>query len=160
MAKVFIVYYSSTGNTEKMAEFVAEGARKSGAEVAVRKVQEAAIEDLEIADAVILGSPTYYGHSAGKMRNFIDKSVVLHGRLEGKVGGAFSSSHNIGGGNETAVRDLLDALLVHGMIIQGASNGDHYGPVSLGIPDRRVENQCRQLGERVARLAERTASEE
>ncbi len=157
MSKVCIIYHSRTGNTQKMAELVAAGAEKVGAEVARRRVEEAELEDLRVAEAVILGSPTYYGHSAGAMREFIERSVTLHGKLAGKVGGAFSSSHNIGGGNETAIRDLLDALLVHGFIIQGAANGDHYGPVSLGMPNRRVEIQCRQLGERVALLADRLA---
>ncbi len=155
MAKVLIVYYSRTGNTEKMAELVGEGAREAGAEVVVKKVQEAEIADLQEADAIIFGSPTYYGHSAGILREFIDKSVVLHGKLTGKVGGAFASSHNLGGGNETTIRDLLDALLVHGMVIQGSVEGDHYGPVSVGSPDRKAETQCRSLGQRVARLAEK-----
>ncbi len=157
MIKCLIVYHSRTGNTKRMAELVAAGAEAAGAEVLMKPVQEAAVEDLQLADVVVFGSPTYYGHSAGVIRGFIDKSVVLHGKLVGKVGGAFSSSHNIGGGNETAVRDLLDALLIHGMVIQGEVNGDHYGPVAIGSPDRRVETQCRQLGERLTGLAQRLA---
>jgi len=155
MARVLVVYYSRSGNTKKMAEEVAQGAADAGAEVALKAVQEASVDDLADADGVILGSPTYYGHSSGPMRTFLDKSIKYHGRLSGKVGGAFASSANIGGGNETTVLDLLHALLIHGMIIEGTADGDHYGPVSIGAPDDRVTSQCRALGKRVAVLAEK-----
>lgn len=153
MVKVLIVYYSQTGNTEKMAEFVAEGVRNVNGEAILKKVSEASIDDLQEVDAIICGSPTHYGHSAGDILSFIDEGVVIHSELVGKVGGAFVSSHNIGGGNETAMLGLLHSFLVHGMVIQGTAEGDHYGPVSIGIPDARVKNQCLKLGERVVQLA-------
>jgi NAD(P)H dehydrogenase (quinone) len=153
MIKIVVIYYSRSGNTEQMAEFVAEGARQTGAEVVLKRVKDTDVKELKDADGIILGSPTYYGHSSGAMRTFLDKTVGLHGQLSGRVGGAFTSSHNIGGGNETTVLDLLHALLVHGMVVQGAVEGDHYGPVSIGAPDRRSETQCRELGKRVAVLA-------
>jgi NAD(P)H dehydrogenase (quinone) len=155
MAKILIVYYSRSGNTKKMAELVAEGAAGAGAEVTLRRVQEAKVEDLLRADAVILGSPTYYGHSSGALRSFIDESVKYHGKLAGKVGAAFASSANIGGGNETTVLDMLHALLIHGMIVQGITDGDHYGPVAIGPPDDRAARQCRALGERTVTLVKR-----
>ena len=155
MAKILIVYYSRTGNTKKMAELIADGARDVGGEVTVKSVQDARLDELLAADAIVLGSPTYYGHSSGVMRSFIDSSVKLHGKLQGKVGAAFASSHNIGGGNETTVLDLVHALLIHGMIVQGNASGDHYGPVSIGQPDARVTDQCRELGKNVAALAKR-----
>ena len=83
--------------------------------------------------------------------------MKLHGRLDGKVGAAFSSSANIGGGNETVIISLVEAFLVHGMVVQGIPKGDHYGPVSIGAPDDRVAKQCKALGERVARLAAKLA---
>lgn len=153
--KILILYCSRTGNTERMARFVAEGAESTGVDVVLKRVQDADVKELEGVDGLILGSPTYYGHSSGVMRSFIDKTVGLHGRLAGLVGGAFASSHNIGGGNETTVLDMLHALLIHGMIVQGSVDGDHYGPVSIGVPDHRAEVQCRELGQRVAELAKR-----
>lgn len=153
MAKVLIIYHSRTGNTKKMAEYIGEGVTNAGGELILKAVQDAKVDDLLTADAVVLGSPTYYGHSAGVMRSFLDASVKVHGKLEGKVGAAFSSSHNIGGGNETTVLDLLHALLIHGMVVRGNSGGDHYGPVSIGAPDARVIDQCRDLGRRTAELA-------
>jgi len=155
MASVLIVYYSRSGNTKAMAGSVAQGAEEAGAQVTVKKVSEASPDDLIAADAVIFGSPTYYGLPAPKLLDFIEKSVRYHGRLEGKVGGAFASSANVGGGNETTVIALIQALLIHGFIVQGNPSGDHYGPVSVGKPDARVEGQCRELGSRVAKLASR-----
>ena len=146
MAKVLIVFYSRSGNTEKMAHFVAEGARKSGAEVVVKSVKDTDVDELREADGIILGSPTYYGTMAAEIKRLLDDSVKFHGALTGKVGGAFSSSANPGGGNETTVMDMLKALLIHGMIIPGNANGDHYGPIAVGAPDKRSAAQCRQMG--------------
>lgn len=154
MATILIVYYSRTGNTRRMAELVADGVKEAGSEAILADVQETEPAAMRDADGVILGSPTYYGHSSGQMRLFLDKSVKFHGKLEGKVGGAFSSAANVGGGNETTVLDLLHALLIHGMIVPGTAWGDHYGPVSVGAPDERAGKLCRRLGRRVAELAD------
>jgi NAD(P)H dehydrogenase (quinone) len=108
--------------------------------------------DLLNYEGIILGSPVYYGTMAAEMKKLLDDSVAVHRRLRGKVGGAFASSENVGGGNETTVLDLIKALLIHGMIIQGSHDGDHYGPVSIGEPDGRAEKECRKLGRLVAEL--------
>lgn len=152
MAKILIIYYSRTGNTEKMAQFVAEGAREEKADVELKKAEEAAPEDLLKADGIIMGSPTYYGLPASQVIALLDASVKYHGRLENKVGGAFTSSGNIGGGNETTILAILEAFLIHGMIIQGTSAGDHYGPVSIDEPGKDAAEQCRELGRRVTKL--------
>jgi NAD(P)H dehydrogenase (quinone) len=158
MARILVVYYSRTGNTEKMAQLVAEGAKKAGAEVTVKKVQQTTPDDLIKQDALIFGSPTYYGTMAWEMKKLIDDSVKYHGKLDGKVGAAFSSSGNLAGGNETTVLDILKAFLIHGMIIQGDPKGDHYGPAAVGAPDDRSSAECRRLGERIAALAKKIAS--
>ena len=154
MAKVLIVYYSRSGNTAKMAEAVAEGVRKvDGVSVEVRKVAEATPDDLYHADAVILGSPVYYGTMAAELKKLIDDSIKYHRKLDGKVGAAFCSSGAEHGGNETTVLDILKALLIHGMVIQGDPESDHYGSVAIDAPDERSKNSCRRMGERTARLA-------
>ena len=156
MARVLIVYHSRAGSTAGMAEYVAEGAREvRGAEVEVRKVADVDPKALVDYDAIICGSPTYYGLMAAEMKQFFDRSVAIHGQLEGKVGGAFSSSANIGGGNETTILAILHALLIHGMVVPGVSTGDHYGPVAIGAPDRRAGNQCKEYGKRIAMLAKK-----
>ena len=154
-SKVLILYYSRTGNTRRMAELVVEGAKQAGGEVTLKEVENAKADQLLEYDAIILGSPVYYGSMAAEMKKLLDDSVEFHGRMEGKVGAAFASSANIGGGNETTILDMLNALLIHGMVVQGNSAGDHYGPVSIGAPDDRVEKQCRNLGRRTVELADR-----
>ena len=156
MPKVLIVYYTRSGNTKQMAEHVAAGAREvQGAEVDLRPVDQVTTEDLLSPEAIIIGSPVYYGTMAAELKSLIDQSVKHHGKLVGKVGGAFASSGGPGGGNETTVLDILKALLIHGMIVQGDPKGDHYGPIAVGAPDKRSQGECRRMGRRVAELAVR-----
>ena len=152
MAKVLIVYFSSTGNTENMAELIQNGVESEGVETTCKKVEETTADELLGYDGIIIGSPTYYGSMSWEIKKLLDESVKFHGKLQGKVGAAFTSSANIGGGNETTIMDILKALLIHGMVIEGDANGDHYGPVAIGAPDRRSESQCKKLGQKVAKL--------
>jgi len=154
MAKILICYYSRTQHTQRMAEAVAEGAAQiDNTDVEIKSVDEIQPNDLRSYDAIIMGSPTYYGSMASELKKLIDESVAFHGQLAGKVGGAFSSSANVGGGNETTVLDILKAMLIHGMVIQGSASGDHYGPVAVGDVDTRATKQCTNLGKSVAALA-------
>jgi len=158
MKKLAVLYYSRGGNTRKMAEFVLGGARQiSGVEASISDICEFPAEKALDYDGLVIGSPTYYGSMSWEVKKFFDDSVAFHGKFSGKVGGAFSSSANIGGGNETTIMDILKAMLVHGMIVRGTEKGDHYGAVSVGAPDGRVEKQCRELGRRVAELTVKVA---
>jgi len=157
MARGLVVYYSRSGNTKRMAELIAEGMREGGLTTDCKDVAEVKVEDLFGYDAIVVGSPTYYGHMAAAIKELFDASVVRHGELDGKVGAAFSSSANIGGGNETTIMGIIEAMLISGMIVQGDPKGDHYGPVSIGKPDERVEKQCRRRGRRIAELTKRLA---
>ncbi|HOW42228.1 MAG TPA: flavodoxin domain-containing protein [Candidatus Omnitrophota bacterium] len=152
MARILIVYYSRSGNTRKMAELIAEGAEKQGGVVTVKDVKAVAAKELIEFDALIIGSPAYYGTMAAPLKQLLDDSVSLHGKLDGKIGGAFCSSANIAGGNETTILDILNALLIHGMILQGDPQGDHYGPVAIGAPDHRASKECLRFGSRIAAL--------
>jgi len=158
MKKMAIVYYTGTGNTEAMARFVAEGAKGgSDIQIDVANIADFPAERALEYDGLVVGSPTYYGSMSYQIKKFFDDSVKFHGKLSGKVGAAFSSAANIGGGNETTITGILNAMLIHGMIAQGTPNGDHYGVVSIGAPDDRVIKQCRELGQRVAVLIKKTA---
>src|SRR5690606_29315190 len=114
MAKVLVLYYSSYGHIEKMAEAVAEGAREAGAAVDIKRVPElvpeevakasqykldqaapvAKIDDLVDYDAIIVGTGTRFGRMSSQMANFLDQAGGLwaRGALNGKVGGAFTST--------------------------------------------------------------------
>ena len=157
MPKVLIIYYSRTGNTKAMATAVEEGVKSEGLDVQLKDVKDVSPRELLEYEGIIIGSPTYYGTMAGQIKLLLDESVKYHGKLAGKVGGAFSSSGILGGGNETTVLDILKALLIHGMIIQGSPMGPHYGPVAIGKPDTGNRNQCIELGKSVAQLVKRLA---
>jgi len=158
MAKVLVCYYSKTGNTEKMAEKIREVMSKEGLEVDLKKVENTAVNELLNYDCIIIGSPTYYGSMAWQVKKLLDESVKFHGKLKGKVGGAFSSSANIGGGNETTILNILNALLIHGMVVQGDPKGDHYGPVSIGAPDQRALKCCVGYAQNLSSLVKKMFS--
>ena len=157
MAKVLVIYYSRSGNTKKMAELVLEGLKKEGVEAHIKNVSDVEVDELLKFDALVIGSPTYYGTMAAEIKRLLDDSVKFHGKLDGKVGAAFASSANIGGGNETTILDILNAMLIHGMIIQGDPQGDHYGPVAIGAPDARTTKECLRQASRVAKLLKKTS---
>ena len=152
MAKALVTYYSRTGNTKKMAEKIAEALEKHGLETDLRRIEAVAPADLLGYEAIIIGSPTYYGTMAWEVKKLVDESVKYHTKLKGRVGGAFTSSGNLAGGNETTILDILKALMIHGMIVQGEERGDHYGPVAVGKPDARALKSCESYGRRLAAL--------
>jgi NAD(P)H dehydrogenase (quinone) len=154
MVKVLVVYDSKTGNTEKMAFAVAEGAKQiDNVEVVVKKVEQTSLEDLLNADGIIMGSPTYYGQMSAKLKALIDESIKIHGKLEGKVGAAFTSSGGTATGAETTLLSIIQAMLVHGMIVQGRANDKHYGAAAVGSPRDKDLGHCMSLGKNVASLA-------
>ncbi len=156
--KILVVYDSRTGNTEKMAHAVAGGVRRAGLEPVVRKVDEANVDELLQVQGLILGSPVYYGLPSAKIKAFIDESVKLHGKLEGLVGGAFCSAGGTHTGSETTIMALLEALMVHGMVVQGTSAKNHYGAASVGAPDDDDVEVCNRMGERIAKLVKKLNS--
>ena len=155
MKKVLITYYSSSGNTKKMAEKINETIKKEGVETVLKDVEKVSAGDLTSYDGIVIGSPTYYGTMAWQIKKLLDESVKFHGELKGKVGAAFSSAANVGGGNETTITGMLNAFLIHGMIVQGEPIGDHYGPVAIGAPDGRALKCCERLGKNVANLVKK-----
>jgi NAD(P)H dehydrogenase (quinone) len=155
MPKAIVVYYSRTGNTKVMAQAIGAAIEAGGVSSCVKDVKDTLPDELLNHDVIIAGSPTYYGTMAAELKKLFDDSVKFHGKLEGKIGGAFASSANIAGGNETTIADILNAMLIHGMIIQGDPKGSHYGPVAIGAPDGRAKDECARFGKRIAELAKR-----
>lgn len=150
MSKVLVVYYSRSGNTEKMANLIAKSIEEENLEVKLKKVEDTDPKELLEVDGVVIGSPTYYGTMAAEIKKFIDESVKYHGKLDGKVGAAFASAAITG--HETTCISILEALLIHGMIIQGDPDGCHYGATSIGTPKDREAQWCQKFGKRVAKL--------
>jgi len=155
MAKGLVIYYSRSGNTKEMAEIIAKAMSEADLPTECKSVDKVKAEDLLGYDAIVVGSPTYYGHMAGPIKELFDETVSFHGKLDGKVGAAFSSAANIGGGNETTIMGIIEAMLIAGLTVQGDPKGDHYGPVSIGKPDDRVRQQCERRGRRIAELTKK-----
>lgn len=159
MAKMLIVYDSETGNTEKAAMRVSEGVSGvEGVECVIKRVDETSLEDMVEADGIIIGSPTYYGCMSSKIKKLLDESVEIHGKLEGKVGAAFTSSGGTATGAETTILSILKAFLIHGMMIKGNPHDQHYGLAVVGAPDQEEEKLCRRFGTEVAQLVLKIAA--
>lgn len=141
MAKVLVLYYSAYGHVEKMAQAVAEGAQSAGATVDIKRVPElvpeavaqkanfkqdqaapvATIGDLENYDAIIVGTGTRFGRISSQMASFLDQAGGLwaRGALNGKVGGAFTSTATQHGGQELTLLSIIHNLMHFGMIVVG-----------------------------------------
>jgi NAD(P)H dehydrogenase (quinone) len=156
LVKVLVVYDSKTGNTEKMALAVAKGAEQvNGTEVTVKKAGQATLDDLLGADAVVMGSPTYFGQMSAKLKALIDESIKVHKKLSGKVGAAFTSSGGTASGAETTLLSILQAMLIHGMVVSGKAADNHYGVAVAGAPKPRDLERCEELGRNAATLAKK-----
>jgi NAD(P)H dehydrogenase (quinone) len=196
MTKVLVLYYSSYGHVETLARAIAEGAREvAGAQVDVYRVPELVPESVQQQagyktdqgapvlddanaladyDAILVGSPTRFGNMASQMRNFWDQTGGLwfHGKLIGKVGGAFTSTGSQHGGQETTLTSIHTTLMHHGMVIAGVpysvgelttmteiTGGTPYGATTLAGGDgsrQPSENElaiARAQGRRTAEIA-------
>jgi len=155
---VLVSFHSVSGNTEKMAQAVAEGAKAvSGTSVVLKRVGEVIGDDLLSADAVIVGSPVYVGNMAGEVKTFFDNwgpkfgLGTATGKMRNKVGAAFATGGSISSGKEVTMLTILVSMLSHQMIvIRGASATT--GPDSPGIDAKEIA-EARDLGKRVAEVA-------
>lgn len=192
MAKIAIVYYSATGTTYKMARAIEEGAKQAGAEVRVLKVKElapeeaiasnegwsahrletqnipeATLDDLEWADAIILGTPTRYGLPSAQLKQFIDTTGPLwgQGKLVNKIGSSFTSIATAHGGHESTLLAINNVFYSWGSIIVAPGyadpiqfqSGNPYGSSFTSqngtiSPDEVALNAARFQGKRVAEV--------
>jgi NAD(P)H dehydrogenase (quinone) len=153
--KILVIYDSKTGSTEKMAKAVAQGAKQEGITVQVQRAEVTTNQDLLDADGIIMGSPVYFGQMSAPLKHIIDDSAQVHTQLTGKVGAAFTSSGGIASGAETTLLSILEAMLVHGMIVQGKAKGQHYGVAVQGEPKAADLAACEELGASVATLVQK-----
>jgi NAD(P)H dehydrogenase (quinone) len=152
MSKVLVLYYSSYGHIETLANAIAEGARSAGATADVKRVPEtvpeevakashfkldqkapvATVAELADYDAIVVGTPTRFGRMSSQMAAFLDQAggLWMRGALNGKVGGAFTSTATQHGGQETTLFSVITNLLHFGMIIVGLPYS-HQGQMTL-----------------------------
>ena len=192
MAKIAIIYYSATGTTYEIARAIEEGAKQAGAEVRVLKVKElapeeaiasnegwlahqletqnvaeATLDDLEWADAIILGTPTRYGLPSAQLKQFIDQTGGLwgQGKLINKIGSSFTSVATGHGGHESTLLAINNVFYSWGSIIVAPSyadpiqfqSGNPYGSSFTSqngtvAPDEVALNAARFQGKRVAEV--------
>ena len=161
--KVLIVYHSVTGNTEKMAQGVAEGATGvSGISILVKKVGEVTGQDLLACDALIVGSPIYFANMAGEVKTFFDSwAFKCHFpfddlKMRNKVGAAFVTGVSVSTGKETTMQSIHAAMLINqmGVVSGGGAFGASAttGPDSPGVDENELA-AARALGKRVAEFA-------
>jgi NAD(P)H dehydrogenase (quinone) len=157
---ILVAYDSKTGNTEKMAKAIAKGIQEKDAsvKVLVKRTELVSNGDLLNSDGIIMGSPTYFGQMSSKLKHLFDDSIQVHGQLSGKVGAAFTSSGGTASGAETTLLGIVQAMLVHGMIVQGNAEDKHYGIAVQGTPKSSDLKECAELGVRVAVLVQKLKS--
>jgi NAD(P)H dehydrogenase (quinone) len=161
--QVLVAYHSVSGNTEKMAEAVAAGARTvPGAQVVVKRVGQVTADELFAADAIVVGSPVYWSNMAGEVKTFFDNWQFKFGvfpdfKMKNKVGAAFATGGQVSSGKEVTMLSMLAAMLGNYMIV--VSGGGAFGASattegdSPGIDDKEAAN-ARALGMRVAEVAQ------
>lgn len=160
---VLVAYHSAAGNTEKMAQEVSDGARAvSGTRVVLKKVTDVIAEDLLSADALVVGSPVYFGNMSGEVKTFFDNWGLKFGfqfrdrKMRNKVGGAFATGASTSNGKEVTILTILGAMLINQMIVTSGGGGfgasATTGPDSPGI-DAKELAEARDLGKRIAEVA-------
>lgn len=192
MAKIAVIYYSATGTTYQIARAIEAGAIETGAEVKVLKVKElapeeaiasnegwanhrletqdipeATLDDLEWADAIILGTPTRYGLPSAQLKQFIDTTGPLwgQGKLINKIGSSFTTVATLHGGHESTILAINNVFYSWGSIIVGPSYADpiqfqagnpygasHTSQNGVVAPDETALAAARFQGKRVAEV--------
>lgn len=161
--KVGIIYYSETGNTEKVAGWIADGAEEAAdTEVRLFNLKDGMDPDqqyIESCDAIIFGTPTYYANMCWQIKQWFD--TKHHYNLSGKLGSAFSTENSPnGGGGELAIMTLVNHMLVKGMLIYSSGAGCgrpfiHIGPTVVREGMEEKKELCRLYGRRIGQQAHR-----
>jgi len=156
--QVLVLYYSRSGNTERLAAEVAKGVLEiDGVNCLLKSTDEVSENDFAGSDAIIAGSPTYFGTMAAPLKEIFDKFVGLRKQMADKIGAAFATSGDPSGGKETTLLSILQAMLIYGMIIVGdpMDASGHYGVACSGTPDPHAVLNAAKLGRRVALLVKK-----
>ncbi len=166
MSSILVTCYSRTGKTKMLAESIGKGAKQvEGVNVDVLAFNRVTASDIVRYDGIILGSPVYFGGIAAELKEFIDDTTFVRGKLVGKVGAAFTTAGDRTGGKETAILSIVQAMLIHGMIVVGdpistestneEHNGGHYGLAADGQLTENDLLQAEYFGKYVATVVSR-----
>ncbi len=158
MSKVLIIISRKEGNTEKLGQAILQGIKTvRGISVRLKEAREIIDDDLFEAKGIIIGSPVYFGNMTAELKQFIDNTYSLRGKLKDKIGAAFATCDNPTGGKETTILSIMHAMLIHQMIIVGEplEEGGYYGAASVGDPSKEEIKVAKALGKRVALLVKK-----
>ncbi|MGE4357684.1 MAG: flavodoxin family protein [Candidatus Omnitrophota bacterium] len=159
--QVLVMYYSRTGNTKRLAEEIAKGVKDvKGVDCVLKEASQVEKEDFLNSEAIIAGSPVYFGTMAGELKEVFDRFVGLRNKMENKIGAAFATSGDPSGGKETTLMSIIQAMLIYGMIVVGdpLDATGHYGVACSGSPDKKTLENAFKLGKRVANLVKKIFS--
>jgi len=156
--KILVLYYSKSGNTKKLAEEIVKGVKEvNSVKCILKSTSEVRKNDFLTADAIIAGSPVYFGTMAAELKQVFDRYVGLRRKMGDKVGAAFSTSGDESGGKETTIISIIQAMLIYGMIIVGdpLDASGHFGVSCVGTPNNETAEDAKKLGKRVAVLVKK-----
>ena len=165
-AHILIAYHSRTGNTEKMAAAVKEGAASvTGVEIVLRKVDEVTSDEILKADGIVLGTPVEWGNLSAEAKRFLDRVGEVLGKAgatygEGRTAAVFCTAGSPSNGQEMARMAAIAAFLAMRFVIVGGVNDEGFGSLgpqaaTAGKPpgvNDRDRADARRFGERFARL--------
>ena len=157
MPKTAIIYDSVGVNVKRMAEMILSEFQTQNAACELFSVTAFPVDAMTEYDGFFIGTPNYFGGMSNRLKKLFDESVKHYKKLDGKLGAAFCSTGIIGGGGETAIMDVLKAMLIHGMVVQGSPITGHYGVLAIGKPDARVEKELRVAAQRFIDLLHKLA---
>jgi len=145
-----------------MAQGIADGAKGvSGTTVVLKRVGDVAASDLLSSDAVIVGSPVYFGNMSGEVKTFFDNWTLKFGlfqdrKMRNKVGAAFATGGSVSNGKEVTMLTIMAAMLINQMVVVSGGGGfgasATTGPDSPGIDEKELA-EAHALGKRVAEVA-------
>jgi NAD(P)H dehydrogenase (quinone) len=156
--QVLVMYFSKTGNTRKLAEEVVKGVEEvKEVKCVLKQASEVTRDDFLDSDAIIAGSPVYFGTMAAELKEVFDRFVGIRKQMGDKIGAAFATSGDQSGGKETTIMSIIQAMLIYGMIIVGdpLDATGHYGVSCAGTPDKTSASNATKLGKRVALLVKK-----
>jgi NAD(P)H dehydrogenase (quinone) len=169
--RILVAYHSETGNTEKLAQAIRDGAVSvPGIEVALRKVAEFKPEEIVRYDGIVLGTPVHWSNLSAETKRFLDGigNALWKAQAsgDGRTAGAFCTGGGVAMGKDLARLSVLSAFLTMRFMVVGGVDADGFGTLGPeattgsadpGVSQKELE-EARRFGERFARLTRQLRS--